>query len=94
MAMNRRDLPDFSSPGVLTPDTILFGGITAREWNEFFLGGMQKTLDELKARVESPDYKKRDMSEASGTYVDLAKQAESLAAAAASFDLFISKERP
>jgi hypothetical protein len=65
----------FASPELLTPDTKLFHGFTAREWNKVFLGDMQKTLTDMKARMDAGDYPMRDVSTA--TSFDLASAAKS-----------------
>jgi len=43
----------FSNLKILTPETQLFGGATAKQWDEALTGNMSVTLAELKVLAQS-----------------------------------------
>ncbi len=59
MTIRRR----FSNPGVLTPNSKVFGGATAKQWDEALTGNMTETLARLKRLVDD-GMNKRDLATA------------------------------
>lgn len=73
VAVKVAKLKSLANPGVLTENSVLYGGFTAKQWDKALTGNMDATLAKLKSQAES-GIKRSDSSPAQSR--DLASSAK------------------